>query len=87
MTFNIDVKVDLEKLKFEITARTPENDRDENFKREFFRTSVDVSKFYAGIGGSSFIMRPIMEAYIKAIDFEPKFPMKKVFVKNEILTL
>lgn len=75
---DFDLKCDLEKFKVEVIMKLPENEKDEKYKREFFRTSVDVAKFFNGVGGSNFIMKVIMETVLKSIDFEPKFPMKKV---------
>jgi hypothetical protein len=73
---------DLLKMTMKLLVRLPENDRDENYQRVFFRTSIDLTKFYNGIGGTNPVTKALMDSLAKSIDFEPKLPMKKVVVES-----
>jgi hypothetical protein len=73
-----DIKVDLEKLILRLLIKLPETENDENYHREFFRTSIDVTKFFREINRISFISKAIMESVKNSLDFKMQFPMKKV---------
>lgn len=60
-----------------IVGKIPADGNDKNYEKEFLRTSLDVQKFFNGVQGS-FLTKNIMETFFKSIDFEPKFPFKKV---------
>jgi hypothetical protein len=73
---------DCEKLTVKLLVKLPENDRDENYQRVFFRTKIDMSRFFNGIGGTNLATKALMDSMIKSIDFEPKLPLKKVKKKR-----
>lgn len=62
-----------------IKVNFPDDPEDKNYSREFMKTSVDVRKILEGAGGN-FLVRSFMENIYKSIDFELKFPIKKVSV-------
>jgi hypothetical protein len=73
---------DLLKMTVKLLVRLPENDRDENYQRVFFRTSIDLTKFFNGIGGTNPVTKALMESFTKSIDFDPKLPLKKVVIES-----
>lgn len=77
MTVISELFVDIEKLTARFSVKLPENQKDEDYKRVFFRTSIDIEKFFKGIDGN-YITKAIMGDFFTCIDFEPKFPLKKV---------
>lgn len=50
---------------------------DEDFRRPFFSTVVDVKKLLTGTYGN-YIAATLMDGIKKSTDFELKFPFKKV---------
>jgi hypothetical protein len=73
-----NVKVDLEKLIIRLLIKIPANDDDENYQREFFRTSINVTKYAGEIGRMSLFAKTILESYNNSTDLKLQFPMKKV---------
>jgi hypothetical protein len=73
-----NLKFDLEKLSARLIFRLQENDRDELYQREFFQTSVDISKFVKGIGMNSFIAKTILGSFKKLGSLDFHFPIRKV---------
>lgn len=55
----------------------PESPDDNEFKKEFFRVTIDHEKLLKGAFGG-FIMRTFMENVKSSLDTEIKFPVKKV---------
>lgn len=60
-----------------IIVRVPANEKDKNYQKEFYRTTIDFKKVLKGIQ-PSFVAKVIMENFQKAADFEVKFPFQKV---------
>lgn len=75
------ILADLERVKVEAKISIPENDMDQNYKKVLLKTSIDIAKLLNGTRGS-FLTQAVMENFHKSIDFEPKFPMKKVKTMN-----
>lgn len=78
ITATYDSLVVIEKMMMQLKIMVPADDNDKSFQKEFFRTSIDVQKLFNGIQGN-FIVKVMMENFFKSIDFEPKFPLQKVF--------
>jgi hypothetical protein len=74
-----ELKLDILKLTARIIIRVPENEKDSNFQRDLFQTSVDFEKFLKGIGGN-WVTRGIMADLRSHLDFEPKVPLPKVLI-------
>lgn len=55
----------------------PENTDDKYYKREILKTTVDIDKLFKGIA-TNFITKSIMKDLEGNLNFEPKFPLKKV---------
>lgn len=68
---------DIEKLVVYLKFKIQENNRDEVYKKVFFNTVVDVNKLMSGIY-SNYIAKSLLEGLQKSVDFELKFPFKKV---------
>lgn len=77
MNVTIFLFVVINKVIVKVSINIPEDNSDKNFRREFFRTSIDVEKIFDGIQGN-FASRAFMENFYKSIDFEPKMPLEKV---------
>jgi hypothetical protein len=54
-----EVYYDMLKLIGRLTIKVPENKNDLNYQRVFFQTSIDIEKFFNGIGGH-FLMKQVM---------------------------
>jgi hypothetical protein len=74
----MELKYLLERTTVRLVVKLPENERDMNYQRVLFSSAVDASKFLKGIGGSNYIVKTLMNEFIRAIDFEPRFPLEKV---------
>lgn len=57
--------------------RSPDTVNDQNYQRVFLRTSVNFDKFLKGNRGN-FLAGILMEQFVKTLDFELKFPLRKV---------
>lgn len=55
----------------------PDDKSGKSFTREYFSTSLDVSKITKAMKANALI-RVVVEDLLKSLDFELKFPMKKV---------
>lgn len=73
-----DSLVVIEKMMVQLKIMVPADENDKSFQKQFFKTSIDVQKLFNGVQGS-FVLKVIMENFFKSIDFEPKFPLPKVF--------
>lgn len=60
-----------------MTINVPESENDMEYRREFFKASIDAEKILDGKFGS-YVLKAIMENFIKSMEFDPKFPFKKV---------
>lgn len=78
--------VEIQKLMAFIVMKVPENDKDKNYQKEFFRTSIDFQKIFNGVQGS-FISKILTESLFKHADFQLKFPFKKVKLNITILNI
>lgn len=68
---------DVKKLKIFTALNVPLYENDKDYQKEIFRASIDAEKMLKGIQ-KSYFTKVLMENYFKAIDFELKFPFKKV---------
>lgn len=57
--------------------RIPESPGDMNYRNVFFRTKANVKKIMQGVRGN-FLITIFADMLMKSLDFELKFPMKKV---------
>lgn len=78
--------VDVLKVWLTIKIDLPEDENDKNYRREYFKTSIDCEKLAKGIHGN-YMIKGLAEQYLKHIDFELKFPMKKVIIKQRLVNL
>lgn len=69
--------VDVQKILVSVNVNFPEDKSDKNFRREFFRTSIDGEKVFKGLYGN-FVLRTFMENYLKSVGQKTVFPVKKV---------
>lgn len=69
--------VDVEKMVSTVKISVPENKKDKSFRKEVFKTSIDMDKLFNGVQGTYFA-KVLLENYFTSINFEPKFPLKKV---------
>lgn len=67
----------IEKMMVHVKINFALDKNDKTYQREFFQTSVDVKRLQDGVQGS-FVIKMFLENFYKSIDFEPKFPLKKV---------
>jgi chemotaxis methyl-accepting protein methylase len=72
------LKADLEKFVVRLLLKIPAYEDDEKYQREFFRTSVNVTKFFRDINHMSFFSKTVMDILQDSLDFKIQFPMKKV---------
>lgn len=81
MNVTIEFKEVTQKLTAILTMNVPESENDQNYRREYFKSSVDVEKIFDGKFGS-FIVKSFMENFIKSMEFVPKFPFEKVLKRS-----
>lgn len=74
------------KMMTNLRLALPESGGDKDYRREFFKVTIDMNKFFKGNSGN-FMSNALMENFNKSIDFEPKFPMKKVINAVLFVTL
>lgn len=70
-------KVEVKKLLVYVSIRLPESRNDEQYKREFLKTTFDVEKLFNGIF-SNVLGRSFMENFRSSANFELKLPLKTV---------
>jgi hypothetical protein len=78
VTSIIDLRQDLLRMSAKVIVRLPENDQDQSYGREVFKTSVDIAKFVKGIGLSNFFAKTVMDTFKEWINLDMNFPIKKV---------
>lgn len=78
----------VEKMLVYITIKMPEDETDKTYRKEFMKSTFDVSRILNGIYGSP-VVSVFMSNFLKSCDFELKmpFPPVKVEVKSLITLL
>lgn len=71
------VLVDIQKVKSYFRICIPEDKNDQNYRKVFLSTVVDVDKFLKGFN-SNLMVRYAIDVIAKASNFELKLPIKKV---------
>jgi hypothetical protein len=79
----LDLRVDLLKLIVRLIIRNQEDEQDRDYQHVFFQTSIDAEKFLKGIGAIMFLKGFIRDLK-KSVDFELKFPFKKVEITSKV---
>lgn len=77
----IAISTVVEKVLLYLKVTLQENQNDEKYGKDFIRTVVDADKLLKGIYGN-FIAKNLMENFFTSIDFDPKFPLQKVWSKR-----
>lgn len=83
LKFGISVNIaatllyDVEKVLAYGRVSIPENRDDKYFKKEILSTTVDIDKIFKGIA-TNFITKSIINDLQANLNFEPKFPLKRV---------
>jgi hypothetical protein len=68
----------LEKVRANLKVRLPMDENDQNYKNEFFQTSIDVEKMFKNIHGN-FMIKMVTEPYFKSLENQKySFPIVKV---------
>lgn len=70
---------DLENILIISKVNLPEDKNDNLFKKEYFKTTIDLKRMSKMIKGNA-LMRYVAEHALKSLDFELKFPLKKVIL-------
>lgn len=66
------------KMKVAVSIMFPENENDQEYRRQFFQTTIDVNKIFSEVKGS-FVIKPAMETFAKSlVDRVPHFPILAV---------
>lgn len=68
---------EIESLLVQMKLILPDDKDGEIYDRTYFAAAVDVSKFLKNMKGNA-LMRMVATQLMKSMDFEPKFPLKKV---------
>lgn len=55
----------------------PESSGDREYKKEVLQSVIDVDRLFRGVG-TNFISKSVIEEFGKTMNFERKFPIKKV---------
>lgn len=66
-----------EKMLLYITLKMPEEETDKTYRKEFMKSTFDVSRILNGIYGSP-IVSVFMRNFLKSCDFELKMPFSPV---------
>lgn len=74
---NYSITANTEMLKFMLTFTfsLPKNDDDKEYQNRVLRSTVDTCKMRAGSGGN-FLVKMLMENFLKSADFSLRCPMK-----------
>ena len=73
----VEIFDSLEKINVYVKVSLPEKPGDNQYRRELMSTVVDVEKLSKGIYSNG-LLRVLMENFHKSINYELKFPLKKV---------
>lgn len=68
---------DVDQIMIHIKVNTPANDKDDECRKEFMKTTINTKKLMNGAQGN-FIVRTFLENVHDSIDFTPALPMKAV---------
>jgi hypothetical protein len=60
-----------------IALNIPKYEGDVNYQKQFFKTTFDAVKALNGVNGN-FLTKTLFEKALESIDFQVKFPVKKV---------
>jgi hypothetical protein len=60
-----------------IAVNSPKYDGDVNYQKQIFKTTFDLVKALKGVNGN-FMTKALFEKALESMDFEIKFPLKKV---------
>lgn len=74
---DLELLVVLEKVMNYVKVYVPIDDNDKEFRKEYFKTSIDISRLLKGVQGN-FLVQVFMENFLTALSPIPSFPMKKV---------
>lgn len=72
-----EVLVEIQQIKSYFRICIPEDQNDQNYRKIFLNTVVDVGKFLKG-SNSNLLVRYAIDVIAKASNFELKLPIKKV---------
>lgn len=73
----IDLYKAVQNVFVDYQIRLPETPNDNNYKTVFFRSKINAKKVLQGVRGNILITL-LVDTIVKSLDFELKFPMKKV---------
>lgn len=79
MNISFDLLQDVEKCQVTLKVNLPESEHDQSFKRDLFSSSFDLMKALNGPLGNV-MMRVMLESFKKSMDFEARYPIKKVSI-------
>lgn len=68
---------DVEKLLVYGRFNIPESSSDREYKKEVLTSVVDIDKIFKGIA-TNFVAKTVVEEFGKTMNFDRKFPIKKV---------
>ncbi|CRK89143.1 CLUMA_CG002904, isoform A [Clunio marinus] len=77
LNVSFDNFYDIGKLRFTFSINFPENDQDQRYKREYFRTTADLGKLLKGAFGNSFTEQMIRNVMVTTKNLS--IPLKKGF--------
>jgi hypothetical protein len=77
MNVKIDIFRPISKVLLYLKINLAENENDREYRKEILRTVFDVEKMVRGISGNS-LWKSIAMSIGESMDFEFKFPLKKV---------
>lgn len=80
----VDLFADVARTMMKLKVNIPQDENDKNYGREVLHTSIDLAKLFNGVQ-AKFLAKIMMEILLCAIDFELKFPFKRVRF-NEIIS-
>jgi len=72
-----ELKKDIAKTMITVKINMAKDANDKKFERELFRATYDGEKVLKGVNGS-LIFKGMASSFLKALDFEPTFPIMKV---------
>lgn len=75
--FSIEFLTEIQKMMIGVKVNLPDSESDQSYRREYFRTTIDLQKLLNGVF-VSFFMRSFMENFYSSINFVPQLPIKKV---------
>lgn len=73
----MDIFEKIDNVLISIVLKVPADEKDKNYQKEFYKTTVDLKKLFKGVE-ASFVSKVIMENFKDSVDFDLKFPFQKV---------